>query len=637
MTDRLKKAKEQRSKKINRVENIKSLKTPQEAFEQLKEYAKKGYESIPKEDKEFFLKCFGIFDRPATPEKFMLRVRIPGGRVTALQAKKLGEVAKKYGNDYIDLTTRMQVELRFLKIKDLPQLLEELESVGITTYQTGIDNFRNIVTDPLDSIAKDSVIESFGLLEKLQNFYLKKPQWIGSLPRKFNTSITGSLSNRCNVYGHDCCFVTAFKNGRYGYNVYLGGKVGKIAQNADVFLGSEDEVLRFYEALITVFKTYGFRDNRNKNRLHFLIKAVGMEEFIKAVSKAADFEFESAGETLCSLEHFDAKYGRVELKDGSFAIHAVVPAGIFTGSDMIEASEIAQKYGNGEIRLTVEQNLYITGIKEEDIKSVFETPFFHKYQNIDTPYFNNLISCVGAKHCPYGVIEGKPDALAMSEYLSSKISLSDGKIRLYWSACVKGCGIHEFGDIGFIGAKAKVDGITEPGVDIVLGGSLTKTDSPAHTILKAVPLRFAKYLVEEIVLEYAIHRRKNESFEKFFERVLSLYTYSAISFMATFNYAMKKEKFDYRFSLPQKPETGKNEHFEIFDFGCRIYKDLVGEKPYLEILDFRPLGNQKPANPSKIIPEIPKKTGNLIYKMISPNPNERYMAFSECLNELKLW
>ena len=103
----LQKAYDARSKKINKIEQIKDLKDPQEAYQKISEYAKTGYASIPDEDKKYFLKCFGIYDRPATPERFMIKLRIAGGHLNSAQARVIGECAKEYGQDYIDLTTRM--------------------------------------------------------------------------------------------------------------------------------------------------------------------------------------------------------------------------------------------------------------------------------------------------------------------------------------------------------------------------------------------------------------------------------------------------------------------------------------------------------------------------------------------------
>ncbi|MDO8260073.1 MAG: ferredoxin--nitrite reductase, partial [Candidatus Magasanikbacteria bacterium] len=215
----LQKAYEARAKKLNKVEELKALRTPKEAFEQLEFYALNGYNSIKEEDKNYFLKCFGIYDKDSqTPQKFMMRVRISGGYLNSIQALVLGQIAREFGEDYIDITTRAQIEFRYLDIKDIPSIIQKMLSVGITSYQTGVDNFRNIVTDPLDSDGFDNVLPSFEILKKLESKFLHNYKWISALPRKFNTSITGSISNRCNVFGQDCCFVLAQKNGVYGYN-----------------------------------------------------------------------------------------------------------------------------------------------------------------------------------------------------------------------------------------------------------------------------------------------------------------------------------------------------------------------------------------------------------------------------------
>ena len=161
----LEKALEARSKKVNKVETTKALKMPMDVYAKLEEIAAGGYENLAPEDSGYFLKCFGLFDKG---EEFMLRVRVPAGRLTCEQAKRIGEVAKEYGNDYIDITTRMQVELRYLQIADIAKVLTLLKEVGITTFQTGVDNLRNIVTDPLDGIAYDNIIESMPVIEALQ-------------------------------------------------------------------------------------------------------------------------------------------------------------------------------------------------------------------------------------------------------------------------------------------------------------------------------------------------------------------------------------------------------------------------------------------------------------------------------------
>lgn len=618
-----------RNKKINKVESVKSIQSIEEAYAKIDEYAKAGYEAIADADKNVFLKYFGIFDKekPNGPNHFMMRVRIPGGQMTAAQAMRVGEIAKTYGNNYIDITTRMQVELRYLKIEDIPSVIEGLNEVGITTYQTGIDNLRNIVTDPLDGLGADNVIASMPLIAQMQEVFLKKSEWIGTLPRKFNTAITGSFANRCNIFSHDCSFALAQKEGVYGYNVYLGGRVGVLAKPSNVFV-RENEVVPFFAALIEIFKEYGFRDNRNKNRLHFFIQEVGMQALVEEIKNRSALSFDSFGDTVVNLDHFDAKQGRVKLNDGTYALHVVIPAGIFDGEAMREAGEIAKHYG-GQIRLSIDQNLYITGIKEEDVENVLSWDLFEKYKNVNSVFFNHMISCAGSDTCSFGVIRGKVDAIELSAYLSEKIALDDAMIRIYWSACVKGCGIHELGDIGFLGCKAKVADVSVPGVDIMLGGSLLDESKEAKTVLKSIPISIAKHFLEMLVLEYKRLKKPSESFEKFNERVLGKYSRGALAFLMSFNYytTYVKEKPELVLQLDTDPKTAGYEAFEVFHFGEKLYYALEGKAPYGIVNHFNPEGKSV-----KIEADIDKEIKSIIEKMISSE--ERAEVFSELLVEL---
>ena len=618
-----------RNKKQNKIEKTKVLKTPQEAFALLEQYAAQGYDAIAAEDLGYFLKCFGIFDREATPRQFMIRVRIPGGQLTHAQAVVLGEIAREFGQDYIDITTRMQVELRYIAIEDIPEIFAKLDAVGISSYQTGVDNFRNILNDPLDGMAFDNVLPSQSLLLKLQSLFLHHYEWISVLPRKFNTGITGSFANRSNVFGQDCALVLAQKEGHYGYNLYLGGKVGQIAKSANIFLKDEAEVVAMYGSLMTLFRDFGFRDNRNKNRLYFLIEAVGMETIRKAICMHAGIAFATAGETLTQMDNTDPDQGRVQLKDGTLALHAVVPSGIFSGSALLEAADIAATYGTGELRLDVEQSLYVMGVVPQKLEDALKEPFFQTYKNIHSPYFNHLVACAGTAHCPYGVIAGKSDAIEMSEYLIQAVPLEEGRIRMYWSACVKGCGIHGVGDIGFEGCKAKENAQTVPGVHISIGGKLTGEGEEGHTVMKSVPLIRAKYYVASLMCEYRRLKNPQESFEKFHDRVLSQYTRAGIGFMMKLLAYVRMKNIALDFGFSTKAGTGKIEEFEILDWGRHLYYILLGTEPYSSYTYFAPTLKESLKPPHELDISIDENLSEVIYKMIHPNPQERAEVFSE--------
>ena len=631
----LQKAYESRNKKLNKIEIVKKLKNPQESFDKLEEYARNGYNSIPDEDKKYFLKCFGIYDRVATPERFMLKLRIPGGFLNSDQARVIGECARDYGQDYIDLTTRCQTELRYLDIKDIPTILKKLKDVGVDSYQTGVDNFRNILTDPLDSFGFDNVLPSHKLLLKMQEMFLYSPEWISTLPRKFNTAITGSFSNRCNVFGHDCCFVLAQKDGVYGYNIYLGGRVGRIAKNADIFLANEDEVLKAYKSIAGIFKKYGFRDNRNKNRLSFLVEAVGIEKISKVIREDAGVDFLSAGETMTQIDFNDPDQGKSQLRDGSFAVHAVVPSGVFTGKAMIELATLGEKYGNKELRIDMEQSLYIMGVK--DTTSLLNEDFFKQYKSVSSPYFNHLIACAGTKHCPFGVIENKNDAIKMAKYLEKKVPLENGRIRMYWSACVKGCGIHGLGDIGFEGCKTKVNGESVGGVNISLGGKLISEGEEGYTVIKSAPLRYANYYVESLMIEYKKNKKKNEHFEAFSDRVLKQYTSACVGFMMKLGAYLREKNIDVEIGFKEKTNTGKNEEFEVFELGRRLFYALAKEEAYSSFDRYtNSIKKEKPQNIRKLVPSVDENLALMLDEILKHNELKRAVVFSEITNFISL-
>ena len=492
----LQKALEARSKKVNKVEITKANKDSMDVYAQLEEIAAAGYENLSKEDSAYFLKCFGLFDKG---EDFMLRVRVPVGQLTNEQALCIGEVAQKYANDYIDITTRMQIVLRYIKIENIANVLKELKVAGLTTFQTGADNTRNTVADPLDGLAYDSIVETKPIVDRLEERFIENPEWVSTLPRKFNTGILGSLSNSCNIFGHDCCFVLAQKDGEFGFNIFLGARVGVQAKDANLFVTAE-EVPAFYEALLTVFKKYGYRDNRNKNRLHFLLQDVGVGAVIEAVKKEADISFSEAGITMVQSQNIALGSNKVLLKDGTFAYKLIVPSGIFSGTDMIEAANTAKTFGSGDIRLTYDQNLYMINVPKENLDTLEESKLIKKYAQYHNLYFQDMIACAGTNTCSFGVIPNKPDAIEMAHFLNSEVPLQNAVIRMNWSACPKGCGVHGIADIGFEGCKAKDDeGNRVDGVHIFLGGKITRKAKEARLLHKTLPIVEAKYHVKYLL------------------------------------------------------------------------------------------------------------------------------------------
>jgi len=489
-------------------------------------------------------------------------------------------------------------------------------------------------------LAFDNIIDVKPIVDRLQKMTIENPEWISVLPRKFNTGILGSMSNSCNIFGHDCCFALANKSGVFGFNIYLGARVGVQAKDADTFV-TIDEVPSFFMALLETFKSYGYRDNRNKNRLHFLLQDVGIEAFIGAIKAKSEKSFQTAGQTLVQSQNIALGANRVLQRNGKYAYKITVPSGIFSGTDMIEFATRAKNFGSGDLRLSYDQNIYIVDIDGSALDAFESTTIFSKYDKFDNIYFNDMIACAGTKTCSFAVIPNKEDAIEMASYLKSEIPIESGMVRMNWSACPKGCGVHGIADIGFEGCKAKdSSGKRVDGVHIFMGGKITREAKEARMLHKTLPITEAKYHVKYLLKTYDSLKERGETFEVFESRYLSAnYSYQAIAFFTKINYILEKSSLGVMLELDRVSKTYKKENFEIFDFGLKLFKLLTGEKRYVATEDFEPVLVQarkiKRDEVSRLNPSVPTKLSEVIYMMTDNDKRTRASVFSELLMTLK--
>jgi ferredoxin-nitrite reductase len=507
-----------RNKKTNKIEELKKEQEAIDFINNFQSLCDNGYENLTNTHSKHLLKCYGIYDKGSNDE-FVIRIRVPLGELNLEQAKVFAQTAKTYGKGRIDLTTRGQVEFRHLKLQELPAVLESLESVGNTTYQTAGDNFRGVITSPFDEYSATSLITCKNLVQDIHDVFLKNPDYIGTLPRKFNTGILGDTVNDCNIYGHDCAFVLAKKNDELGFNLFLGGKVGVQARPINIFV-KPNEVKQTFKSIVDLFKQYGFRDNRNKNRLTFFLDEVTIEEFEKALIEHSQLPLQSAGEVLVKGEYKIDDSSVLKQKNNKSAVYFPIPAGLFNSKDLHCITKLMENT-NSILRFTHEQSFYLI-TDDENIQTIKDSQIFKKYNSFHNIYFNNQIACAGINECSFGVIPNKSDSIEMAVYLNQYIPIENGKVRMYWSACPKGCGVHGVADIGFEGAIAKDEnGEKCDGVKIFIGGKATTSILEARQLTKALPIPKAQEVVKELLCIYKAERIDNESFENFDSRVLA--------------------------------------------------------------------------------------------------------------------
>lgn len=495
--------------KLNKIEKLKIDLKPFDFYEKIEGL---DPEKLTEADR-FYLKNFGIYNTKLRPDKFMLRIRIPAGRISLDKLERIVNYAKEK-NAKIILTSRAQIELHNLAFKDALNLHKKLENIGVTTFATLTDNFRNIVTDPLDGIGEENIFEVYPLILKMQNIFLKNPEFLGMIPRKFNTAISANKKNISPFFANDCYFALAKKDGIYGFNLYLGGKNLDVAKDADIFVEKE-KVIDIFKAVIYAYKKYGLRENRTKARLYHLIEKIGIDGFKDMIKEFYKKDFEKKGELV--FGKFKKNRDFFKLKDEKFAYRFKTNFGEIDVDEFEKIINLSKENGY-EVRLGVDQNIYIIGLENENI------PLNGLSQN------QNLIACAGSRYCIFSLFDTKDEA--------KKLILDDinkYNIKIGYSGCLKGCARHILADIGFVGIRTNLFGEVERGVRLYLGGLFTAGVSPARLIYWAVPLRKLNDILKVIIEEFKNSGYKD--FEEFSKNVLNGYSTEFLAFW--FLYKMK--------------------------------------------------------------------------------------------------
>jgi nitrite reductase (NADH) large subunit len=471
------KAKEQPPKKLNKVEDYKLKTHPLDwnLYEKLEYWINNGgVEAISEEDKDIGLKWHGIFYRKATPGYFMVRIRIPHGKLSSEQAKIIAILSERFGRGEIDLTSREQIQLRWLTLEHLIEVIQALNTVGLSTLQTGMDNIRNVTGDPLSGLAEDSLIDTIPIAKNITQVFLGNKKY-ANFPRKLNFAILGSRHDSINCKYNDICFYLARKNKHYGFNLYLGGKIGsggpEEALDINTFV-MPHEVVDVSKALFDIYIEYGNRENRSKNRLYFLLKNFGINAFKLEIEKRILRNLDSRGEDIVDKD--GERDILVRQKNGLYSVLLVPPVGMFDAGDLYKLAILSRKYGSGELRLTVYQNIYIINVPQEHLSELLADELFVKYQQYANDVFKNTIACQGSRTCSFGVIENKSDAINVAHKILDDIKRPKD-VRMHWSGCAKGCGQHGAGDIGFAGTKVKVNNEVKLGVDIYIKNKKVNT------------------------------------------------------------------------------------------------------------------------------------------------------------------
>ncbi|MFS8905319.1 ferredoxin--nitrite reductase [Synechococcus sp. O70.2] len=493
----------------NQFERLKSEKDGLAVKDELEAFAQMGWENIPEDDRDHRLKWLGIFFRKRTPGQFMLRLRLPNGILTSGQMRKLAEILRPYGQDGVaDITTRQNLQLRGIPIEDMPQVLRQLKEVGLTSIQSGMDNVRNITGSPLAGIDPDELIDVRGLTRKVQDMVTNNGEGnpsFSNLPRKFNIAICGCRDNSVHAEINDLAFVPAFKEGKLGFNVLVGGffSARRCAEaiGLDVWVDPRD-VVPLCEAVLLVYRDHGLRANRQKARLRWLIDEWGLEKFRAAVEQQIGHPLPRAAEKDEVVWHKRDLLGvHAQKQLGLNFVGLHVPVGRLNVPEMRELARLAEVYGSGELRLTVEQNVLIPNVPDSRVGPLLQEPLLKKFSPNPGPLQRGLVSCTGNQFCNFALIETKNRAVALMEELEAELEIPQ-TVRIHWTGCPNSCGQPQVADIGLMGTTVRKDGKPVEAVDIYMGGEVGKDAKLGECVRQGIPCEDLKPVLVELLIEH---------------------------------------------------------------------------------------------------------------------------------------
>ncbi|PIN10401.1 Sulfite reductase (ferredoxin) [Handroanthus impetiginosus] len=518
---------------INPQEKVKIEREPMNLFMEngIEELAKLSLEEIEKskltkDDIDVRLKWLGLFHRRKHHYgRFMMRLKLPNGVTTSAQTRYLASVIRKYGKDgCADVTTRQNWQIRGVVLPDVPEILKGLEEVGLTSLQSGMDNVRNPVGNPLAGIDPHEIVDTrpyTNLLSHLITANSRGNPAFTNLPRKWNACVIGSHDLYEHPHINDLAYMPATKDGRFGFNLLVGGffstKRCAEAIPLDAWVPADD-ILPVCKAILEAFRDLGSRGNRQKTRMMWLIDELGIEGFRAEVVKRMPQQHleRASSEDLVQTQWERRDYfgAHPQKQEGYSFVGIHIPVGRVQADDMDELARIADMYGSGELRLTVEQNIIIPNIENSKVEALLQEPLLKERFSPEPPLLlKGLVACTGNQFCGQAIIETKARALKVTEEVNRLVSVTK-PVRMHWTGCPNSCGQVQVADIGFMGCmtRDKKKKLVE-GADVFVGGRIGSDSHLGDIYKKGVPCDDLVPLVVDLLIEKfgAVPREREEN------------------------------------------------------------------------------------------------------------------------------
>lgn len=496
------------------IETLKKETPPFEILDEIHEWARAGQVNAEKLD---LAKWYGVYpQRPAEDGFLMLRVKIPGGAYDARTLRVLADISTEFGRGFLDVSDRQAFQFHYLRIQDIPEIFRRLEEVGLHSRGACGDTVRAVIGSPLAGLDAREVLDVGPVAELLHDHFSGNPEF-GDLPRKFKVSVTGVPQLEGIHLVNDIGFLAHEVNGEIGFDVWVGGGLGAVAHLSErlgVFV-REDEVLEVARAITAAYRDHGYRANRKKSRLKYLILDLGVEKFRQIV------EDEYLGRRLpdgpaAPVPEFGGNdvLGVQPQKDGRRYVVIATTVGRINPEKARALADLADRYGTGELRNTPFQNMLIPHVETSDVEALSaELAALDLAPKVGIR--GTTIACTGVQFCRLALTETKVRTADLVDHLEARFSDLDVPFTINLTGCSNACTRYQVADLGFMGASH----LGEEVYNVHLAGSLGEAQRLGKKLKGRVRATELNTYAERVLADFRASRLPGESFVRFVDRV----------------------------------------------------------------------------------------------------------------------
>ena len=514
-------------KKLVDPEKWKREEHPFDGYARLKDQASR--DEYPRPPDNFRWRFYGLFYLAPNQPFYMLRLRMPNGILTWHQLAGLASIAKTYGAGYAHVTTRANIQIRGIEARNATDVVEAVQDLGLTSRGAGADNIRNVTGDATAGIAPGELLDTRPDARRW-HFHVLNDRSLSGLPRKFNVAFDGGgpipTLEETNDIGFTAVQVAegaAVAPGVW-YRLRLGGITGHkdIARPTEIVVAPQDST-RLADAIVRVFVDHGDRTNRARARLKYLIDAWGLEKFLAAVEEKLGRKLDRVPEEYILPRPPQDRSAHIGLhaqkQTGLYYAGVALPVGRLEVPQMRALADAARELGDGDVRLTVWQNLLVSGIAEAN-RTAFEQRMTTAGLSLAvSPLWAGLVACTGSSGCKLANARTKEVAIAIAEHCEPRVEL-DTPINIHLTGCPNSCAQHYIGDIGLVGARvAAGEDETVDGYNVVIGGGCGGDARIGREFAREIRAEEMPRFIERLLAAYLAHRvGPQETFRQFAAR-----------------------------------------------------------------------------------------------------------------------